>query len=240
MLAAFWSAFGVLAVLVLRWEGTSRLDDAIWKYVVEHRQPWLTTTLGVVNQLGSLVVLVPLLLAVGLWVGLLGLPRSARAGRCPRRLAARCGVARRRARRVRLREGRAMQSGPRAPCTGAVVTRQQTPCGRDDSNLAPDALRDHSCRPQRENQEPEPHPVGDEDAGRVGGEVRHEEGDRRVADHEGERGRQSESAVSPCIPFRRVPGQEARMRRSAQPPAPTTGTRSARPRAGRGPGGVLR
>jgi undecaprenyl-diphosphatase len=69
LLAALWSVFGVLAVLIIRGDGPSRLDGAISRYVLEHRQPWLTTTMGAVTQLGSLVVLVPLLLALGVWVG---------------------------------------------------------------------------------------------------------------------------------------------------------------------------
>ncbi|MGQ0776978.1 MAG: phosphatase PAP2 family protein [Pseudonocardiales bacterium] len=43
-----------------------QVDSPIFNYLVEHRTPWLTTTMGVITHLGSTRVLIPTLLAVGL------------------------------------------------------------------------------------------------------------------------------------------------------------------------------
>lgn len=43
-----------------------QIDSPISRYLVEHREPWLTTTMSLITHLGSTVVLVPALLAVGL------------------------------------------------------------------------------------------------------------------------------------------------------------------------------
>ncbi|MGH3939368.1 MAG: phosphatase PAP2 family protein [Pseudonocardiaceae bacterium] len=43
-----------------------RVDSPVFNYFVENREPWLTTTMGLITHLGSTVVLVPMLLAVGL------------------------------------------------------------------------------------------------------------------------------------------------------------------------------
>ncbi|MGH3914439.1 MAG: phosphatase PAP2 family protein [Pseudonocardiaceae bacterium] len=42
-----------------------QIDSPVSRYLREHREPWLTTTMGVITDLGSTVVLVPVLLAVG-------------------------------------------------------------------------------------------------------------------------------------------------------------------------------
>lgn len=45
-----------------------RVDNPVSRYVIAHRQPWLTTSMGIITHLGSTAVLVPMLLAVGLAV----------------------------------------------------------------------------------------------------------------------------------------------------------------------------
>ena len=42
------------------------LDDPISRFLLEHRQPWLTAVMPVVTYLGTAYVLIPLLVAVGL------------------------------------------------------------------------------------------------------------------------------------------------------------------------------
>ncbi|MGH8919139.1 MAG: phosphatase PAP2 family protein, partial [Actinomycetes bacterium] len=42
-----------------------RVDSPVSRYLVEHREPWLTTTMRVITHLGSAAVLVPALLVVG-------------------------------------------------------------------------------------------------------------------------------------------------------------------------------
>ena len=43
-----------------------RVDSPVSRYLLEHREPWLTTVMDVITQLGSTAVLVPVLLVVGL------------------------------------------------------------------------------------------------------------------------------------------------------------------------------
>lgn len=51
---------------VVEGEELVRVDSPVSSYLVEHREPWLTTTMGVITHLGSTRVLIPTLLAVGL------------------------------------------------------------------------------------------------------------------------------------------------------------------------------
>lgn len=51
---------------VLGTEELVRADSPISRYLLEHREPWLTTSMDVITQLGSAVVLVPVLIALGL------------------------------------------------------------------------------------------------------------------------------------------------------------------------------
>ncbi|MEJ7772331.1 MAG: phosphatase PAP2 family protein [Geodermatophilaceae bacterium] len=51
---------------VLDTEELVRADSPISRYLLEHRERWLTTSMDVITQLGSAVVLVPVLIALGL------------------------------------------------------------------------------------------------------------------------------------------------------------------------------
>jgi len=51
---------------VLGSEELVRVDSPISRFLLERREPWLTTSMDVITQLGSAVVLVPVLIALGL------------------------------------------------------------------------------------------------------------------------------------------------------------------------------
>ena len=63
--AAGW-AFGVLVQDVLGGDDAARLDLPIVRYLAEHRTAWLTTTMRDITWVGSTVVLIPLVLAIGI------------------------------------------------------------------------------------------------------------------------------------------------------------------------------
>jgi membrane-associated phospholipid phosphatase len=43
------------------------LDEAVFEWFVEHREPWLTTVMQVVTNLGGSALLIPLVIALGAW-----------------------------------------------------------------------------------------------------------------------------------------------------------------------------
>jgi len=65
VLAAAGWAFGALLQDVLAGDESTRFDAPITQWFIAHREPWLTTTMRVVTQLGSSNVLLPLILFVG-------------------------------------------------------------------------------------------------------------------------------------------------------------------------------
>lgn len=65
--AAGW-LFATLLQDVVAGEQLSELDVPVTRYVVEHREAWLTTLFRSLTYLGDLVVLVPLVSVVGMWV----------------------------------------------------------------------------------------------------------------------------------------------------------------------------
>jgi undecaprenyl-diphosphatase len=65
VLAASGWAFGVLLHDVLGGSDTARIDLPVVRYLAEHRTAWLTTTLRELTWLGSVAVLVPVVITVG-------------------------------------------------------------------------------------------------------------------------------------------------------------------------------
>ena len=63
--AAGW-AFGILVQDVVGGDDAARLDLPIVRYLAEHRTAWLTTTMRDITWVGSTVVLIPLVLAIGI------------------------------------------------------------------------------------------------------------------------------------------------------------------------------
>ena len=60
--------FGTVLHGVVAGDELSRLDRPVTRYVVEHREPWLTTLFRGVTVLGEVVILVALIGVVGLWI----------------------------------------------------------------------------------------------------------------------------------------------------------------------------
>lgn len=66
VLAASGWAFGTVLQDVLGRDDSARIDRPVVRLLVEHRTPWLTTTMRDLTWIGSTVVLVPLGVAIGL------------------------------------------------------------------------------------------------------------------------------------------------------------------------------
>lgn len=66
LLALFGSAFGAVTEDVLAGDEVVRIDSPVAGYLIDHREPWLTTAMRLITDLGGVRVVVPLLLAVGL------------------------------------------------------------------------------------------------------------------------------------------------------------------------------
>ncbi len=60
--------FGTVLQSVVAGDELSRIDGPVTRYVVEHREPWLTTLFRGVTFLGDIVILAALVVVVGLWV----------------------------------------------------------------------------------------------------------------------------------------------------------------------------
>ncbi len=60
--------FGTVLQSAVAGDQLARIDRPVTRYVVEHREPWLTTLFRGVTFLGDLIVLVALVGVVGLWV----------------------------------------------------------------------------------------------------------------------------------------------------------------------------
>lgn len=60
------AGFGAVTEDVVTGDELVGLDDPISRFLLEHRQPWLTAVMGVVTYLGTAYVLIPLLAAAGL------------------------------------------------------------------------------------------------------------------------------------------------------------------------------
>lgn len=65
VLVLLGAAFANVTEDVLEGEELARLDDPVSRFLIGHREPWLTAAMRVVTDLGSAFVLVPLLLSVG-------------------------------------------------------------------------------------------------------------------------------------------------------------------------------
>lgn len=65
VLALLGAAFGAVTEDVVSRDELVGLDDPISRFLIEHREPWLSTVMEVITGLGTEFVLVPLLLAVG-------------------------------------------------------------------------------------------------------------------------------------------------------------------------------
>lgn len=60
------AGFGAVTEDVLAGEELVRVDSPVSRFLLEHREAWLTTFMEVVTRLGSAVVLVPVLITLGL------------------------------------------------------------------------------------------------------------------------------------------------------------------------------
>ena len=60
--------FGTVLQSVVTGDALSSIDGPVTRYVVEHREPWLTTLFRGVTFLGDVVILAALVAVVGLWV----------------------------------------------------------------------------------------------------------------------------------------------------------------------------
>ena len=60
-------ALGAVVQDVVAGDGAIRFDGPVLHWFVDHREPWLNTTMQVVTTLGSSAVLIPLVLALGAW-----------------------------------------------------------------------------------------------------------------------------------------------------------------------------
>jgi Uncharacterized membrane-associated protein len=66
ILALLGAAFSAVTEDVVTRDELVRLDDPVSRFLIEHREPWLTAIMQVITGLGTEFVLTPLLLAVGL------------------------------------------------------------------------------------------------------------------------------------------------------------------------------
>jgi membrane protein DedA with SNARE-associated domain/membrane-associated phospholipid phosphatase len=65
ILALLGAAFSAVTEDVVTRDELVRLDDPVSRFLIEHREPWLTTVMKIITDLGTAFVLIPLLLAVG-------------------------------------------------------------------------------------------------------------------------------------------------------------------------------
>lgn len=66
VLALLGAAFGSVTEDVLAGEEIVRVDGPVTRFLIDHREPWLTTAMRLITELGGVRVVVPLLLTVGL------------------------------------------------------------------------------------------------------------------------------------------------------------------------------
>src|SRR2546423_13383389 len=66
VVVAGW-AFGIVVQDVIVGDGSIRFDRPVLGWVARHREPWLTVVMKTVTELGSSLVLVPLIGAVAAW-----------------------------------------------------------------------------------------------------------------------------------------------------------------------------
>lgn len=65
ILALLGAAFSAVTEDVVADDELVRLDDPVSRFLIEHREPWLTAVMEIITDLGAVGVLIPLLLAVG-------------------------------------------------------------------------------------------------------------------------------------------------------------------------------
>ena len=66
LVGAGW-ALGVVTQDVVAGDDAARFDRPVLDWFAQHREPWLTTVAKIVTELGSSVVLIPLVIAAGGW-----------------------------------------------------------------------------------------------------------------------------------------------------------------------------
>ncbi len=66
LLALLGAVFGAVTEDVLAGNEIVRIDSPVSRFLIDHREPWLTSAMRLITALGGIHVLVPLLLAVGL------------------------------------------------------------------------------------------------------------------------------------------------------------------------------
>jgi len=65
VLALLGAAFSAVTEDVVTRDELVRLDDPVSRFLIEHREPWMTTVMEIIIDLGTALVLIPLLLAAG-------------------------------------------------------------------------------------------------------------------------------------------------------------------------------